>query len=63
MRWSILSINKKNARIILKLDYENAYDKVNLDFLLEILRLRGFGETWANWIKTIVVGGSVCVSQ
>jgi hypothetical protein len=63
MRWSILSINKKNPRIVLKLDYENAYDKVNLDFLLEILRLRGFGETRANWIKTIVVGGSVCVSQ
>jgi hypothetical protein len=40
------SIHKsKESGVVLKLDYEKAYDKVNLDFLLEILRLRGFGET------------------
>jgi hypothetical protein len=41
------SIHKSKATgVILKLDYEKAYDRVNLDFLLEIIRLRGFGETW-----------------
>jgi hypothetical protein len=40
------SIHKsKESGVVLKLDYEKAYDKVNFDFLLEILRLRGFGET------------------
>jgi hypothetical protein len=31
--------------VIVKLDYEKAYDRVNIEFLMEILRLRGFGET------------------
>jgi hypothetical protein len=30
--------------IIIKLDYEKAYDMVNLDFLMEILKLRGLGD-------------------
>jgi hypothetical protein len=36
----------KQPGVILKLDYEKAYDRVNLDFLIEILESRGFGETW-----------------
>jgi hypothetical protein len=56
------SIHKsKIPRVILKLDYEKAYDRMNLDFLLEILRLRSFGETWIGWIKSIILGGSVSV--
>jgi hypothetical protein len=31
---------------------------VNTEFLMEILRSRGFGEVW---ISMIVTGGSVCV--
>jgi hypothetical protein len=39
------SIHKsKEPGVLLKLDYEKAYDRVNIDFLIEILRLRGFGE-------------------
>jgi hypothetical protein len=51
----------KQPDIILKLDYEKAYDRVNLDFLIEILESRGFGETWIGWIKTIVFGGSASI--
>jgi hypothetical protein len=41
------SIHKaKNPGVIIKLDYEKAYDRVNLDFLLEILESRGFSERW-----------------
>jgi acylphosphatase len=47
--------------VIIKLDYEKAYDRVNLDFLLEILRARGFGERMIGWIKNLVFGGSVSV--
>jgi hypothetical protein len=52
------SVHKaKEPRVVIKLDYEKVYDRVNIDFLLEILSLRGFGERWIGWIKDMVVGG------
>ena len=36
---------KKRTAVVLKLDFENAYDKVNWGFLLECHKLRGFNET------------------
>jgi retron-type reverse transcriptase len=47
--------------VVIKLDYEKAYDKVSIDFLLEVLKLRGFGERWIGWIRKIVIGGSISV--
>jgi hypothetical protein len=49
------SLHKVKAPVV-KLDYEKAYDVVNLDFLFEILRLRGFSPTWISWIKMLVLG-------
>jgi hypothetical protein len=53
--------NKKPG-LIIKLDYEKAYDKVNWNFLFAILAARGFSERWINWIKCLVKGGSVGVN-
>jgi hypothetical protein len=36
----------KYLGVVIKLDYEKAYNKINIEFLPEILRLRGFGEKW-----------------
>jgi hypothetical protein len=47
--------------IVLKLDFEKAYDKVCWDFLLDCLAIRGFCPKWCNWIKQVVSGGTVCV--
>jgi hypothetical protein len=43
----------KQQEFVLKLDYEKAYDKINWQFLLEILRMRSFGSKWIVWIESI----------
>lgn len=47
--------------MILKIDYEKVYDRANLDFVYEVLELRGFGRKWINWIKSITQQGSTGV--
>jgi hypothetical protein len=42
-------------------DYEKAFDRVNLDFLGELLALRGFGPKISHWIHLATRGGSVAV--
>jgi hypothetical protein len=52
---------RKEKGLVFKIDYEKAYDRVNLDFLYEILQLRGFGDKIISMIKKITQGGSVGV--
>lgn len=53
--------SKKMEEIILKIDFEKAYDKVNWYFLQQVLRMKGFSHKWCRWIEQIVTGGSVSV--
>lgn len=50
---------KKLDVVILKLDFEKAYDKVNLSSLQQALRMKGFSPIWCRWIDQIVRGESV----
>jgi hypothetical protein len=53
--------SKKSQGLVFKIDYEKAYDRVNLDFLYEILVSRGFGPKIIQMIKQVTQGGSVGV--
>jgi hypothetical protein len=59
----IHELHKTKAKgIILKLDFEKAYDKVQWAFLKEVMRLKGFCETWIKWITLAVETGKVCIN-
>jgi hypothetical protein len=45
--------------VVLKLDFEKAYDKVNWNFLQQTLRMKVFSAKWCNWISQLVTKGSV----
>jgi hypothetical protein len=45
---------KKLDEIILMLDFEKAYDKVNWKFLQQAMHIKGFSPSWCAWIHTIV---------
>jgi hypothetical protein len=51
----------KEKGIVLKLDYEKAYDRVSWSFLEEMMASRGFGVKWRSWILSLVRGGSISI--
>jgi hypothetical protein len=53
---------KKQNEVILKIDFEKAYDKVKWHFLFQTLRMKGFSTKWISWIKSFVIGGSVAIN-
>jgi hypothetical protein len=48
---------KKQNGVILKIDFEKAYDKVKWSFLFQTLKMKGFSSKWISWIKSFVKGG------
>ena len=53
--------HKNESGVVIKIDFEKAYDKVRWNFLLQTLRL-GFSLKWIEWIKSFISGGSVAVN-
>jgi retron-type reverse transcriptase len=41
---------KKTPTLVLKLDFAKAFDIVNWESLLTIMRVRGFNDTWCKWV-------------
>lgn len=45
----------KQKGIIIKLDVEKAFDKLNWDFLLSLLRQKAFNSIWIEWIRACII--------
>jgi hypothetical protein len=48
------AMKNKDKGLVLKLDYEKTYDKMDWDFLEEVLTTRGFGPVWRSWVLNLV---------
>jgi predicted RNA-binding protein associated with RNAse of E/G family len=44
----------KSKGLILKIDFEKAYDKVRRDFLELVMKRKGFPSQWINWVMQMV---------
>jgi hypothetical protein len=55
-----ISIYHKSGKemVILKLDFEKAYDKLEHAAIIDILRHKGFGAKWIHWISMILGSGT-----
>jgi hypothetical protein len=52
---------KKQNGVILKIDFEKAYDKVRWSFFQQTLRMKGFSDKWCSWINAFIRGGHVAI--
>ena len=43
---------------ILKLDFEKAFDSIDLDYICEVCLARGFSVRWINWVMLLLRSGS-----
>jgi hypothetical protein len=54
---------KRKVGVVLKLDFEKAYNKVHWGFLMHCLEIRGFSPIWCAWIKSVLENGYVSVKM
>lgn len=49
--------------LVLKLDYEKAYDCVSCDFLRYVMKKMGFRSKWISWMNAYVFMSSMGATQ
>jgi hypothetical protein len=56
-------LQRSKARgLVLKINFEKAYDRVRWDFLEKVMQGRNFPNKWINWVMSTVKGGKICIN-
>jgi len=65
LAWSLeylhLCNQTRNEIIILKLDFEKAFDKVEHELMIQIMQSKGFPARWITWMKMIFGSGTSAI--
>ncbi|XP_071727663.1 uncharacterized protein [Rutidosis leptorrhynchoides] len=55
-----LKRNKKHG-LIFKVDFEKAFDSLNWDYLLVVMKCMGFGTKWCKWISSCLKSATISI--
>jgi len=62
LAWSFeylhLCHHSRKPIVIIKLDFEKAFDKMSHTAMLTIMKEKGFGQRWLNWMQSIFASGT-----
>ncbi|XP_071713654.1 uncharacterized protein [Rutidosis leptorrhynchoides] len=53
--------SSRKKGIIFKVDFEKAFDCINWEFLLEVMRCMGFGYKWCKWIRSCLTTALISI--
>jgi hypothetical protein len=48
---------RKQDGLLVKIDFEKVYNKINWSFVQQTLRMKGFSPKWCQWVASFVEGG------
>ncbi|XP_071714382.1 uncharacterized protein [Rutidosis leptorrhynchoides] len=51
----------KHKGLIFKVDFEKAFDSLDWDYLMEIMKCMGFGDKWCKWIYACLESASISI--
>jgi hypothetical protein len=50
----IYAISPKKEMVILKLDFEKTFNKIEHEMIIRIMRQKGFSSMWVDWVHRIL---------